>query len=78
MKHLGPSQSIKRLLWNQAGVEVAVDNCRAFAREVTKLRQFLPDNVHMARQEVAGFPKRGSRVSSNARVDWYWERTARR
>ena len=55
-----------------------MDNCRAFAREVTKLRQFLPDNVHMARQEVAGFLKRGSRVSSNAGADWYWERTARR
>jgi endonuclease IV len=41
MKHLGRGQSIKRLLWNQAGVEVTVDNCHAFAREVTKLRQFV-------------------------------------
>jgi hypothetical protein len=36
MKHLGPSHSIKRLLWNQAGAEAAGDNCRVFAREVTK------------------------------------------
>jgi hypothetical protein len=35
MKHLGPSHSIKRLLWKQAGGEVAGDNCHAFAREVT-------------------------------------------
>ena len=41
MKHLGPRHSIKRLLWNQAGVEVTGDNAGAFAREVTKLRQFV-------------------------------------
>jgi len=62
MKHLGRSQFIKRLLRNQAGVEVTVDNCRAFACAVAKLRQFVPDNVHMARQEVAEFLKRGSRI----------------
>jgi hypothetical protein len=44
-------------LWNQAGVEVTVDNCRAFAREVAKLRQFVPDNVHMARQEGGRIPQ---------------------
>ncbi|WP_157088367.1 hypothetical protein [Bradyrhizobium jicamae] len=36
MKHLGPSHSIKQLLWNQAAAEVTVDNTVAFAREVTK------------------------------------------
>jgi hypothetical protein len=36
MKHLGPSHSIKRLLWNQAGGEVTGDNCHAFVPEVTK------------------------------------------
>jgi hypothetical protein len=63
MKHLGRSQFIKRLLRNQAGVEVTVDNCRAFACAVAKLRQFVPDNVHMARvRRVAEFLKRGSRI----------------
>jgi hypothetical protein len=41
MNHLGPPQSIKPILWNQAGAEMAVDKCCAFVREVTKLRQFV-------------------------------------